>query len=122
VKGQPPKGGQSASPITMHREGIKKSIHGKACAMQSTNTYLGLLRERGKRGLPLRRVYRQLFNKHLYLTAYGKIYRNAGATTKGVTEETVDAMPTGCATSKQQVVSKDWNRWLRKEGKWRGKE
>ncbi len=60
--------------------------------MQTTNTYLGLLRERGKHGLPLARVYRQLFNKHLYLTAYGKIYRNAGATTKGVTEETVDAM------------------------------
>src|SRR5215471_8597695 len=76
----------------MHREGVKKSIHGKACAMQTTNTYLGLLRERGKRGLPLKRVYRQLFNKHLYLTAYGKIYRNAGATTKGINAETVDAM------------------------------
>src|SRR5215472_9215490 len=76
----------------MQREGIRKSIHGKACAMQTTNTYLGLLRERGKRRLPLKRVYRQLFNKHLYLTAYGKIYRNAGATTRGATEETVDAM------------------------------
>jgi group II intron reverse transcriptase/maturase len=60
--------------------------------MQSTDVYLGLLRERGKRGLPLRRVYRQLFNRNLYLTAYGKIYRNAGSTTKGVTDETVDAM------------------------------
>lgn len=60
--------------------------------MQSTNVYLGLLRERGKRGLPLKRVYRQLFNRNLYLSAYGKIYRNAGATTKGVTNETVDAM------------------------------
>jgi group II intron reverse transcriptase/maturase len=60
--------------------------------MQTTNTYLGLLRERGKRGLPLKRVYRQLFNKQLYLTAYGKIYRNAGATTKGIDAETVDAM------------------------------
>src|SRR5437588_5111736 len=76
----------------MHREGIKKSIHGKACAMQTTNTYLGLLRERGKKGLPLKRVYRQLFNKNLYLTAYGKIYRNAGAMTPGVTDETVDGM------------------------------
>src|SRR4051795_8300910 len=76
----------------MHREGIRKSIHGKACAMQTTNTYLGLLRERGKRGLPLERVYRQLFNKHLYLTAYGKIYRNKGANTKGVTDDTVDGM------------------------------
>lgn len=60
--------------------------------MQDTNVYLGLLRERGKRGLPLKRVYRQLFNPNLYLTAYGKIYRNAGAMTPGVTEETVDGM------------------------------
>jgi retron-type reverse transcriptase len=60
--------------------------------MQTTNTYLGLLRERGKHGLPLARVYRQLFNRNLSLTAYGKIYRNAGATTKGVTSETVDSM------------------------------
>lgn len=42
--------------------------------------------------MPVNRVYRQLFNRHLYLRAYGKIYRNAGATTKGVTEETVDGM------------------------------
>src|SRR5947208_2219831 len=81
MKGQPPKGGQSASWSMMHREGIRKSIHGKACAMQSTNTYLGLLRERGKRGLPLTRVYRQLFNKQLYLTAYGKIYHTWGSAT-----------------------------------------
>jgi retron-type reverse transcriptase len=60
--------------------------------MQDTNVYLGLLRERGKRGLPLKRVYRQLFNPNLYLSAYGKIYRNAGAMTPGVTEETVDGM------------------------------
>jgi retron-type reverse transcriptase len=60
--------------------------------MQDTNVYLGLLRERGKKGLPLTRVYRQLFNPKLYLTAYGKIYRNAGAMTPGVTEETVDGM------------------------------
>lgn len=60
--------------------------------MQSTHTYLGLLHERGKKGLPLTRVYRQLFNINLYLTAYGRIYRNAGAMTPGVTNETVDAM------------------------------
>jgi retron-type reverse transcriptase len=60
--------------------------------MQSTNTYLELLHERGKRGLPLERVYRQLYNKRLYLTAYGKIYRNNGAMTPGVTEETADSM------------------------------
>jgi group II intron reverse transcriptase/maturase len=60
--------------------------------MQSTETYLGLLQERGKRGLLLKRVYRQLFNPNLYLSAYGKIYRNAGALTPGVTDETADAM------------------------------
>ncbi len=60
--------------------------------MQSADVYLGLLRERGKRRLPLERVYRQLFNRDLYLKAYGKIYRNQGSTTRGVTDDTVDGM------------------------------
>jgi hypothetical protein len=60
--------------------------------MQTTDVLLGLLRERGKRGLPLTRIYRQLFNPNLYLTAYGRIYRNKGAMTPGVTEETADCM------------------------------
>lgn len=60
--------------------------------MQRAKTYLELLRERGKKGLPLERVYRQLFNQELYLMAYGKIYRNKGAMTPGVTEETPDGM------------------------------
>ena len=60
--------------------------------MQTTEALLGLLRERGKRRLPLKRIYRQLYNLNLYLAAYGRIYRNAGAMTPGVTEETVDAM------------------------------
>jgi retron-type reverse transcriptase len=58
--------------------------------MQTTESLLGLLRERGKRGLPLTRVYRQLYNTNLYLSAYGRIYRNAGSMTPGVTEETAD--------------------------------
>jgi hypothetical protein len=60
--------------------------------MQSTETYLELLQERGKRGLPVERVSRQLYNKNLYLTAYGKIYRNNGAMTPGVTDETAESM------------------------------
>lgn len=59
--------------------------------MQTTTTYLELLHQPGKKALPRKRVYRQLFNTHLYLTAYGRIYRNAGAMTPGVTNETVDA-------------------------------
>jgi group II intron reverse transcriptase/maturase len=60
--------------------------------MQSAETVLGILRQRGQRGLPLQRLYRQLFNPALYLKAYRKIYRNAGATTPGITPETVDGM------------------------------
>src|SRR6266567_8179328 len=63
-----------------------------SCEMQSTNTILGLIHERGKKGLPLERVHRQLYNPDLYLTAYGKIYRNKGAMTEGVTEETAEGM------------------------------
>ncbi len=58
--------------------------------MQKTDVLLGLLRERGRRGLPLQRIYRQLYNPYLYLTAYGRIYRNDGAMTPGATGETAD--------------------------------
>jgi group II intron reverse transcriptase/maturase len=60
--------------------------------MQDANVYLKLVHERGKKGLPLKRVSRQLFNRNLYLKAYGKIYRNAGVLTPGVNEDTIDAM------------------------------
>jgi len=60
--------------------------------MRTANTILELIKERGKKGLPLERVYRLLFNQDLYLKAYGKIYRNKGAMTHGVTEETPDDM------------------------------
>jgi retron-type reverse transcriptase len=60
--------------------------------MQTANVYLELLHERGRKGLPVERVYRQLFNPDLYLAAYGKLYRNAGAMTSGATNETVDGM------------------------------
>src|SRR6266700_4216734 len=64
----------------------------KVCVMQEAATYLEIIRERGKKGLPLERVYRQLFNRDLFLMAYGKIYQNKGAMTHGVTEETPDGM------------------------------
>jgi len=60
--------------------------------MQDAETVLGVIRERGRRGLPLERLYRQLFNRELFLAAYGRIYSNAGAMTPGVTGETVDGM------------------------------
>jgi group II intron reverse transcriptase/maturase len=60
--------------------------------MRSAETVLGIIRERGKRGLPLRDLYRQLYNPDLYLRAYARLYTNNGAMTPGSTPETVDAM------------------------------
>jgi group II intron reverse transcriptase/maturase len=60
--------------------------------MQSAETVLGVLRERGGKGLPCNELYRQLFNPQLYLLAYGRIYSNDGAMTPGVTQETADGM------------------------------
>jgi group II intron reverse transcriptase/maturase len=63
--------------------------------MREAETVLGVLRERGRRGLPLERLYRQLFNPQLYLLAYGRLYSNAGAMTPGPDSETVDGMSVG---------------------------
>ncbi|MEV0169311.1 IS1634 family transposase [Nonomuraea fuscirosea] len=60
--------------------------------MQTAAALLEIIHERGKKGLPLERLYRHLFNPELYLRAYGKIYRNDGAMTSGASPETVDGM------------------------------
>jgi len=63
--------------------------------MQNAGTVLDVLRERGRRGLPLDELYRQLFNPQLYLLAYGRIYSSKGAMTPGATGETADGMSLG---------------------------
>ena len=60
--------------------------------MQRCRNGAGRHREARERGLPVERLYRQLFNPQLYLLAYGRIYSNKGAMTPGVTGETVDGM------------------------------
>jgi group II intron reverse transcriptase/maturase len=60
--------------------------------MQNAETVLAVLRERGRKGLPCDELYRQLFNKELYLLAYGRIYANQGAMTPGASTETADGM------------------------------
>src|SRR6266700_4991967 len=57
-----------------------------------SHTVFTIIRERGKRGLPLEDVYRMLYNPDLYLRAYARLYKNKGAMTQGATAETVDAM------------------------------
>src|ERR1700752_1513458 len=66
--------------------------HRKVRERRDAETILGIIRVRGSKGLALEDVYRQRFNPALYLIAYGKLYRNKGAMTPGVTEETVDGM------------------------------
>ena len=60
--------------------------------MQEAEVVLNVLRERGRKGLPFTQLYRQMFNKELYLLAYGNIYSNQGAMTPGASAETADGM------------------------------
>ena len=72
--------------------------------MREAATVLDVLRERGRRGLPLERLYRQLFNPQLYLLAYGRLYSNKGAMTPGPDGETGMAR-TGTASGTRNGVS-----------------
>ena len=60
--------------------------------MQDATTVLGIIRDRGERGLPLKKLYRQLYNPQWYWQAYVRLYSNDGAMTPDTTGETVDGM------------------------------
>jgi hypothetical protein len=60
--------------------------------MRTAETVLGVLHERGRRRRPLANLYRPLYNRDLFLHAYGRLYRNAGALPPGATTEPVDGM------------------------------
>jgi group II intron reverse transcriptase/maturase len=60
--------------------------------MRNAEKILSIISERGKKKKQTERIYRLLFNPQLYLIAYQKLYANKGATTKGVTNDTVDGM------------------------------
>src|SRR3954465_4776982 len=79
--------------------------------MRDAETTLAIIRERGRRGLHLEDVYRRLYNPDLFLRAYGRIYRNAGAMTKGTTEETVDGMSVGKIRSIIGLLRDERYRW-----------
>ena len=63
--------------------------------MQDAEVVLDVLRERGRKGLPLTQLYRQMFNPGMYLLAYGRIYSNQGAMTPGACGEPRTACPRG---------------------------
>ena len=79
--------------------------------MQSAETVLEVIRERGRKNLPLERLYRQLFNPELYLLAYRKLYSNAGAMTPGITDETADGMSLHKIGSIIDTVRSERYRW-----------
>jgi group II intron reverse transcriptase/maturase len=79
--------------------------------MQEAQSLLEIYRQRGSRGLPLERVYRQLFNPALYLHGYGKLYRNDGAMTPGATPETPDGMKLGKIHRMIEALRGERYRW-----------
>src|SRR4051812_25346740 len=79
--------------------------------MRNAETTLAIIRERGKKGLHLEDVYRQLYNPDLFLRAYGRIYKNTGAMTRGMTEETVDGMSMGKIQSIIELLRGERYRW-----------
>ncbi len=79
--------------------------------MRNAEVVLNIICERGKRGLPIEDVYRQLYNPDLYLRAYGRIYKNSGAMTQGITEETVDGMSQEKITNIIEEIRYERLRW-----------
>ncbi|UCE07889.1 MAG: hypothetical protein JSW07_07615 [bacterium] len=61
--------------------------------MRIARKYIEIVQKRGEKGLPLKRVYKNILNQELFLMAYGNIYANAGAMTQGIdATDTVDGM------------------------------
>jgi group II intron reverse transcriptase/maturase len=60
--------------------------------MQTAEHILQAMHRLGEKRIPLTRVYRCLYSEDLFLGAYSKIARNAGALTPGTNNDTVDAM------------------------------
>lgn len=61
--------------------------------MLSAQAYLEIVKSRGERRLELRRVYHNLRNPDLFLTAYSNLYANQGALTPGTDpNDSIDGM------------------------------
>lgn len=79
--------------------------------MRNAETILSIIRKYGQNGLPVKDIYRLLYQKDLYLQAYAKLYRNAGAMTKGITDETVDGMSLEKIDTIIDALRKEKYRW-----------
>ena len=79
--------------------------------MRNAETILGIIRQRGQRGLPVKDAYRLLYQRALYLRAYGKRYLNDGAMTPGAPPETVDGMSLEKIDAIMALVRAERYRW-----------
>ena len=79
--------------------------------MRNAETILGIISNRGTRGLPVNDLYRQLWNPNLYLMAYGRIAKNDGALTPGATPETADGMKMDKIQAIIEALSLERYRW-----------
>src|SRR4051794_28009844 len=111
AKGHPKKLGKSLLLTKGDRVGIVESPIEEVREMRTAETITGLIHERGRKRLPLERVYRLLFNPEWYLEAYGKMYRNKGAVTQGTTEETADGMSLDKIESIIQALRNEMYQW-----------
>src|SRR5215471_15809024 len=78
--------------------------------MQLIQKVVGILADRGKRGLPVERVYRHLWREDVLIEAYARIGKNDGATTPGIDSATVDGMGLDRIRRISQVLqANDWH-------------
>ena len=83
--------------------------------MQSAETVLDVLRERGRRGLPCDELYRQLFNPQLYLMY---VDRTTGGL-RGDTPGMVDALAVGWPVELTRLFRRETRGavgWVRRAG------
>lgn len=95
--------------------------------MQDAATVLSSIRKRGERGLPLKKLYRQLYNPQCYFQAYARLYSNEGAMTPDTSGETVDGMSREKINTMIDLIRRERWRWTpvkrvyipKRNGKWR---
>lgn len=79
--------------------------------MQSTESVIQVMQTLGEKRSKITRVYRQMYNKNLYISAYSKLYRNKGALTSGATPETVDGMSLDRIEAIVEKMRREAYRW-----------
>ena len=91
---------------------MRQVAHGKDVKgreRRTAETILNIIQDRGQQQRPLDAVYRQLSNPAMDLRAYTRLYKNDGARTPGITEETVDGM--SMAQSARIIEAIRYERW-----------